>query len=398
MEKLIKRYRVRIKNTLVSNKRYLYQNIDWNDRLICIKGSRGVGKTTLILQYIKQNFINDETTLYISLDDIHFQVNTLIDTVEEFYLNGGKRIFIDEVHKYSNWSIEIKNIYDTFTDLKIVFTSSSLLEIHKGEADLSRRAVNYTLEGLSFREFIQLETHQNYNTLTLDQILCNHLEIAQEITSNVKIYPLFKKYLITGFYPFYLEGEASYMLKLKSVIDLTLESDIPSVYHTEFKTIYKLKKLLYIIATSLPYQTNITELSRSIETSSRNSTLLYLDYLDKGKLTANLKTSAKGKNIMVKPDKIYLENPNLMYAIGNTNLIDGNVRETFFFNQVRSKHIVNTSKQSDFLVDELYTFEIGGKGKKQKQILNIENSYIAADNIEIGFQNKIPLWLFGFLY
>jgi predicted AAA+ superfamily ATPase len=187
------------------------------------------------------------------------------------------------------------------------------------------------------------------------------------------------------------------MLKLKSVIDLTLESDIPSVYHTEFKTIYKLKKLLYIIATSLPYQANITELSRNIETTSRNSTLQYLDYLDKGKLI-DLKTSAKGKNILVKPDKIYLDNTNLMYAIGNTNLIDGNVRETFFFNQLRSNHSVNTSKQSDFLVDELYTFEIGGKGKKQKQILNIENSYIAADNIEIGFQNKIPLWLFGLLY
>lgn len=398
MEKLISRYNIRLQNVSTAITRYLFDEIVWTDRLICIKGSRGVGKTTLLLQHIILKREAKDKALYVSLDDIYFQANNLVDLAEEFYRNGGKYLYLDEVHKYKNWSIEIKNIYDVYADLQIIFTSSSLLEINKGDADLSRRTVSYELKGLSFREFLMLESDIKINAVQLEEITCNHVEIAREITQQIKVFPLFKKYLQYGYYPFYKEGEHSYYTRLNSIISLIIETDIPSVYSTEYKTIYKLKKLLYIIATSLPYTPNITKLSEKIETTSRSSTLLYLDYLEKSKLISGLKTSAKGNNIFVKPDKIYLENTNLMYAIGSLIQNEGTIRETFFYNQLSKNHQINTSKHADFLIDEKYTFEIGGKGKKTTQIKNIENGFIASDDLEIGMQNKIPIWLFGLVY
>lgn len=398
METLFQRFNIRMRTVPDQFKRYLYHEINWNDRLIAIKGARGVGKTTMMLQYIKENLELNEKVLYASLDDIYFQANSLVNLAEEFHRNGGQYLFLDEVHKYSNWSTEIKNIYDTYGDVKFVFTSSSVLEINKGDADLSRRTVTYELEGLSLREYINLETGEDFEAIDLSDILNKHIELAGIITEKVKVFPLFNKYLKYGYYPFYQEGEDSYLTKLNSVISLTLETDIPSVFNTEYKTIRKLKKLLYIIATALPYQPNVAELSKSIDTSSRTSTLQYLDYLEKAKLTANLKTGAKGKNILVKPDKVYLENTNLMNAIGDIDLNAGNVRETFFFNQLREKYKINTSKLGGFFVDDKYTFEVGGKGKKSTQIKDAKDGYVVADNMEMGFGNKIPLWLFGFIY
>jgi len=398
MEKLILRFTARLKDVPLGFRRYLYYRINWQDRLIAVKGSRGVGKTTMLLQYIKENYKVNEQVLYVSLDDIYFQGNSLVDLAEEFYQNGGKYLFLDEVHKYPNWSLEIKNIYDNYTDLQIVFTSSSLLEIYKGDADLSRRAVSYELKGLSFREYLKLENDLEIKPIKLEDILDNHLELAAEITTKIKILPKFKQYLKTGYYPFYKEGEDSYYQKLNNIVNLILETDIPSVYKTEFQTIYKLKKLLYVIATSVPFQPNISKLSEKIDTSSRSSTLQYLDYLEKANLIGNLKTSAKGSNYLVKPDKIYLENTNLMYAIGEVMKEDGNIRETFMFNQLNSTNKLNTSKDSDFLVNGKYTFEVGGKNKKHKQIKGIENAFVIADNIEIGFGKKIPVWMFGMLY
>lgn len=264
------------------------------------------------------------------MDDIYFQANSLVDLAAKFHLNGGQFLFLDEVHKYPTWSTEIKNIYDTYSDLKVVFTSSSVLEIHKGAADLSRRVVTYELHGLSFREYVNLELGQSFPLVELRDLLNNHIDLASQITNQVKIIPLFKKYLQSGYYPFYREGLDTYVVKLLSVVGLILETDIPSTFHTEYKTIYKLKKLLYLIATSLPFQPNVSELSKRINTTSRTSTLQYLDYLEKAKLTANLKTGAKGINILVKPDKIYLENTNLMYALSHSNSNNGNLRETFF--------------------------------------------------------------------
>ena len=398
MEKLVERFIIRMRGISPSFKRYLYNDIDWNNRLIAIKGSRGVGKTTLILQFIKENFKIDSTVLYVSLDDIHFQAHSLVDVAEEFYKNGGKHLFLDEVHKYSNWSLELKNIYDNYQDLKIVFTASSILEIYKGDADLSRRAVSYELKGLSFREYLNLEKKADISPFELTNILENHLEIATEITAGIKILPQFKQYLKIGYYPFYKEGENAYYQKLNNIVNLILETDITSIYRTEYQTILKLKKLMYVIATSVPFQPNITKLSEKIDTTSRSSTLQYLDYLEKANLITNLKTSAKGNNYLVKPDKIYLENTNLMYALGNVIKEDGNIRETFFLNQVSQKSQVNTSKASDFLVNNKYTFEVGGKNKGKSQIEGHEDAYLASDNIEIGFGNKIPLWMFGMLY
>jgi predicted AAA+ superfamily ATPase len=398
MEKLIQRFNRKIAVTSTDFRRYLLNEIDWNERLIAVKGSRGVGKTTLLLQHIKLNHEKKEEVLYVTLDDIYFQFNLLVDLVEEFYLNGGKYLYLDEVHKYPNWSMEIKNIYDNYLDLKIVFTSSSVLEINKGDADLSRRAVVYELKGLSFGEYLRLENIIDAPKLELADILENHREIATQLTENLRIIPHFKRYLAIGYYPFFREGESSYYTKLNSVINLTIESDIPSVYNTEFKTINKIKRLLYLISTSLPYQPNISKLAEQLETTSRNSALHYLDYLEKASLTSSLKTSAKGNNYMVKPDKVYLENTNLITAIGSDKTSDGTIRETFFNKQIIIRHRVATSKESDFLIDEKYTFEVGGKAKKTTQIQLLNDAFIAADNIEVGFRNKIPLWLFGMMY
>ncbi len=398
MEKLFQRFNNKLKGIPTHFKRYLFHQINWNDRLIAIKGSRGVGKTTLLLQYIKANHTLDGTVLYVSLDDIYFQANTLVDLADEFYINGGKYLYLDEVHKYDNWSLEIKNIYDNYNDLNVVFTSSSILEIYKGDADLSRRLVSYELKGLSFREYLTLEQNNELGSYTLNEILTNHIEIATSITEQLKVLPLFKEYIKTGYYPFYKEGMTSYYQKLNNIINLILETDIPSVYKTEYQTIHKLKKLLYVIATSVPFQPNITKLSEKIDTTSRSSTLQYLDYLEKASLISNLKTSAKGSNYLVKPDKIYLENTNLIYAIGQSIKEEGNLRETFFFNQLSNSNKVNTSKESDFLVNDTFTFEVGGKNKTDKQIKGVSDSFVVSDNIEVGFNKKIPLWLFGFLY
>lgn len=398
MEKLRERFVLRLRDTSLNFKRYLLHNIDWSERLIAIKGSRGVGKTTLILQYIKENFKIDETILYISLDDIYFQAHSLVDLADDFYKNGGKQLFLDEVHKYSNWSLELKNIYDNYQDLKIVFTGSSMLEIYKGDADLSRRAVSYELKGLSFREYLIFEKKIDLAPFELSDVLANHHQIATEITTEIKILPEFKQYLKMGYYPFYKEGKNSYYQKLNHIVNLILETDVPSVYKSEYQTIMKLKKLIYVIATSVPFQPNITKLSEKIDTTSRSSTLQYLDYLEKANLIINLKTSAKGNNYLVKPDKIYLENTNLMVALGDLIIEDGNIRETFFLNQLSAQNEVHTSKSSDFLVNDKYTFEVGGKNKGKSQIKGMDDAFVASDNIEIGFGNKIPIWLFGMLY
>lgn len=398
MEKLFQQFRRRISGVSTDSIRYLFDEINWNDRLISIKGARGVGKTTILLQHIKLNRNLDGESLYVSMDDLYFQAHTLTDLVEEFYTNNGKFLYIDEVHKYDNWSIELKNIYDNFDDLNIVFTSSSLLEINKGAADLSRRAVTYELKGLSFREYLKLENEISLPFMSVENIINEHERIAQSVSEIIRIIPHFKNYLEYGYYPFYKEGIDSYAGKLNNVINLIIETDIPSVYKIEYRTINKIKRLLYMISTALPYIPNISKLSEQLETSSRTSTLMYLNYLEKANLISNLKTDSKGNNFMVKPDKIYFENTNLMYVIGSLHANVGTIRETFFYNQVSAKYQVNTSKDGDFLVDNKFTFEIGGKGKKSTQIKSIEQAYIAADNIEIGFRNKIPLWLFGMTY
>lgn len=377
--------------------RYLYKEVDWDNRLIGITGSRGTGKTTMLLQHIKATFTDRGKALYVSLDNIWFTKNSLLELADEFHAFGGTHLFIDEVHRYPSWSIEIKNIYDSYPALHIVFTGLSILEIYKSNADLSRRAISYHLYGLSFREFLNFETNLDFPIFALDEILDNHMNIVSEITTKLKVLPQLGKYFEYGYYPFYKEGLKSYGTRLQNVVNIILDNDLPSVEDIEYPTIIKIKKMLMIIASLVPYSPNLTTLSSAIETN-RASAIKYLGYLQKAGLIKMLLSSGSGMSLMNKPEKIYLDNTNLIYALAVSNINEGNARETFFVNQCAVNHRITASKQGDFIVDDKYTFEVGGKSKSFAQIKNIENSFIAMDGIETGFGNKIPLWLFGFTY
>ena len=396
MELLHEKFYQKYKFTSTKIVREITHSIDWSNRLIGIKGSRGVGKTTLILQHIKQNYKANHKVLYISLDDLYFTQNTLYSLVDSFHKKGGELLAIDEVHKYENWAIEIKNIYDDMPNLKVIFTGSSLLHLHQAKADLSRRAVMYHMPGLSFREFLIFQQSEKFKTYSLPEILENHIEIAMDISSRIKPLELFGQYLNYGYYPFYFENKNSFHQKLSETILTVLEVDITQFANIQTSNITYLKKLLAIISNSVPFKPNMKALS-SRTGISLNTMKAYLKLLSDADLLQLLYVSGKGINSLNKPEKIYLGNTNLIYNQGGASPNIGNIRETFFFNQLQAKHRVEASKQSDFLVDETLTFEVGGKNKTTSQIKGIENAYVAKDDIEIGSGNAIPLWLFGFL-
>ncbi len=378
--------------------RYLYFEIRWDNRLIAITGARGVGKTTMLLQYIKSNFeVNDPRVLYVSLDHIWFTTHTLTDLAEDFYKLGGKVLFLDEVHKYPTWSREIKNIYDSYPDMRVVFTGSSMLEIHRSEADLSRRAIVYHLSGLSFREFLYFEYGYKVEVYSLDKILHSHVGIAMEITKHVKPIVAFREYLQWGYFPFYKEDKVLYHERLLTTLDTILEVDLPASQKIDYYSINRIRKLFAIISTLVPFTPNISMLSKEIAVT-RVSLLNYLYYLAKAQAILLLEKDASGLKQLVKPEKVYLGNTNYAYALGERDTDVGNVRETFFFSQLRVKYDVIYSADVDFIVDRKYSFEIGGKNKTKKQIAGIPDSYLAVDDIEIGFANQIPLWLFGLSY
>ncbi len=391
-----------ISNKLASNvpvdfERFISKEIAWDYKLIGISGARGSGKTILLLQQMKKMLEKGKNSLFISLDDIYFTENKLLYFAEEFEKNGGEYLFIDEVHKYKNWSQELKNIYDTALDLKVVFTSSSALEIHKGSHDLSRRALVYNLRGLSFREFLELKYEIKILPVKLEQILKNLTEKTIEVNNKIKIFPKFNEYLKEGYYPFFKDLKLNYLKQLSTTVNLVIETDLPAIHKIDFNSVIKLKKLVSIIAQIAPYKPNIEKLAQQIETT-RPTLLKYLFYLDKAQIIQWLGSDAYGINYLNKPDKIFLGNTNIAYAFSDNKANTGNIRETFFLNQLSQNHTVTYPKQGDFLVDEKFLFEIGGKNKTNKQIAGIKNAYIAADDIEYGYGNKIPLWLFGFLY
>ncbi len=372
------------------------REIDWSNRLIGIKGSRGVGKTTLLMQYIKQHFEPGPEVLYVSLDHFYFSEHRLYDTADLFYKKGGKFLALDEVHKYPGWSVEIKNIYDNMPDLQMVFTGSSLLQLQTSQADLSRRAVMYRMPGLSFREFIMFETGIRLPSYTLNDILRNHIKIAMEISAHVKPLHHFDRYLNYGYYPFYLENKNTFHLKLSQIIMAVLETDIPQTARIDPSHVFYLKRLLTIIAKSVPFKPNLRNLS-SRTGISINTLKQYLKLLNEAEIIHSLYFPEQGINSLKKAEKIYLNNTNLMYAL-TEQVNKGNLRETFFLNQVSFKHNVYASKEVDFNVDETWLFEIGGKSKKHKQIEGLPNAYLMKDDLEIGSGNVIPLWMFGFLY
>jgi len=377
--------------------RSIMDKIDWSDRLIGIRGARGVGKTTLLLQRIKKFLGNTSECLYISLDNLWFAEHSLLNLVDYFVKRGGKFLFLDEVHKYSNWSQAIKNIYDDYPALNVVFTGSSLLEILNARADLSRRAIVYDIQGLSFREFLNITQKTDLQTVSLSDILKNHKEISDEILLRVKPLQFFGDYLQYGYYPFFTEGIARSSYRLAEIVNLILEVELPLLRHVESAYILKIKQLLQIVSESVPFIPNIDNLSKRI-VIHRNTLLSYLYYLQETRLTNHLHKDISGINRLQKPEKIYLENTNLAYTLAEKNTDIGNMRETFFLNQLSYNHTVEYPNSGDFWVDKKFLFEIGGKSKSGKQIKDADNAYIAADDIEYGFGNRIPLWLFGMLY
>lgn len=389
MNALYQKFQTLLQNTTTDFNRYLYEKVSWDNRMIGIIGARGVGKTTMILQHIKQN-LNSKNSLYVSADDMYFSENKLIDLADEFYKNAGEYLFIDEIHKYADWSRELKNIYDSFPSLKIVFTGSSVLDILKGSSDLSRRAIIYKMQGLSFREYLKFYHHQDIEVYSLQQITNHEVKLP-----NIKHpIPLFKDYLKRGYYPFGIENEME--IRLGQIIVQTLEIDIPQYANLNVGTSRKLKRLLSIISESVPFKPNFTKIAEILNVS-RNSLDDYFLYMEHAGLIAQLHDETNGIRGLGKVDKVYLENTNIINNLVGNNSNIGNIRETFFFNQMRVNNDVISSKSADFIVNG-FTFEVGGKNKSQKQIEKDSNSYVVKDDIEFGYLNVIPLWAFGLNY
>lgn len=379
-------------------KRDLYNTLDWDNRMVCIKGARGVGKTTMLKQYMKEHFMGDHHALYVSLDDFFFTDHHIVDVAEYHYLHDGNWLFIDEVHHYpfeNLWARELKNIYDRYPDMHIVFTGSSMLLIEKASADLSRRCTFYDLGGLSFREFLEYKRILSLPHLSLEEILTNHVALAMDITSKVKIIPLFIDYLEYGYYPFYEQTRNSYGKVLQQIATNVLEVDVPAVEKVEYATIQKMRRLLALIAQTVPFTVNISNIATTIGVPRQSVTKL-LHLLQRAALVNMLYNGKESMNQLTKPEKVYLENTNLMYALSPKADI-GTIRETFFCNQMLAEHQVAFTGVGDFLVDDRYIFEVGGRNKKFKQIKDVADNFVAMDDIESGVGNKIPLWLFGMM-
>jgi len=398
MDVLFDKFHQRLKYTPTSFVRSIMSDINWNARLIGIKGARGVGKTTLLLQYILLNLKEElPNTLYASLDNLWFSNHSLDQLADTFVKRGGKYIFLDEVHKYPGWAQSLKNIYDDYPGLKIVFTGSSLLEILNARADLSRRAVVYHMQGLSFREYLSIESGLSFKRLSLDQVLTDHLTEATLINQQIKPFRFFDSYLRLGYYPFYREQSDLFPMRLGEVINMILDIELPLLRGVDVAYISKVRQLLVIIAGSVPFVPNISKLSERIGIN-RTTLLTYFYYLEEIVLTRNLFKDAGGISKLQKPSKVYLDNTNLIYTLAPESANVGNIRETFFANQVGYSHQITYTSQGDFIVDDKALFEIGGRGKNSKQLSGGYNEFVVADDIEYGHNNTIPLWLFGFLY
>lgn len=397
MEKLIRQSRVLVQKTRVEHIRQLREQIDWSWRLIGIKGARGVGKTTLILQQLKLSDAKQEHSIYLPLDDLHFLTHTLRDTAEDLAARGYHNFYLDEVHKYDTWSRELKNLYDLHPDLRIVFTGSSVVELSRQNVDLSRRAVMYDMPGLSFREYLWLREIAKFSPLSLQDIFERYESIALDITQDIKPLRHFPDYLKHGYYPFFLESISLFPIRLKQIVQLVLESDLTSAEGGPVQKTQKIATLLQVIAESVPFIPNITKLAERTGLD-RNTLLRYLQHLERAQLTASLYQKGKGITVLQKPEKLYLDNTNLANALTPQVPDTGNLRETFFYNQVRQKHLVQYPSKGDFLIDGETVIEVGGKNKKAGQVKETADYYLAVDDIEVGVGRQVPLWLFGFLY
>ena len=389
MERLYEFFNRKLKSTPTDFLRYKYDRIRWDGRAFGIVGPRGVGKSTMILQHIKLN-LDTADTLYVSADHIYFSEHSLVDLADYFVKMGGKHLFVDEIHKYEGWSREVKQIYDSYEDLQIVISGSSILDIYKGMADLSRRLPIYEMQGLSFREYLRLFHGINAPVCSLDEIL-NHKAVLPDVKHPL---PLFKDYLRRGYYPFGRDEE--FDMELLQVINQTMEVDIPTHLQANVSLGKKLKSLLMVVAKSVPFKPVMQRLAEATGIS-RNDIPDYLVYMERAGMITQLRNSTGGIRGLGKVEKLYLDNTNLIYALSPEHADIGNVRETFFMNQMRVMNDVTSSSISDFEIDGK-TFEIGGRKKGQKQIENAEEGYIVKDDIESGYANVIPLWAFGLNY
>lgn len=388
----------RVRETSLEMKRFLIQRIDWRDRLIAIIGARGTGKTTLILQHIKESFVdNPYAAIYVSLDNLWFETHSLLELADMHYKNGGSYIFIDEAHYLKNWQRIVKNIYDDYPNMHIVYTGSSMLRLDADSGDLSRRQIIYPLPGLSFREYLSFEGLGVFEAVSLPELLENHEKLAGRVVEKIRVIRHFFDYLLKGYYPFYKEVYVGYEERLMQITNQVLESDYPAVEAINYQTVQKIRKMLYILAQSCPQTPNMSELYRQLDTD-RNQGLKMLYILDRANLLNLLSSEKASLKNMSRPDKIYCDNTNIMYSL--TEKVDvGTKRETFFLNQIKSAgHSVFYPNQGDFLVDGKYLFEVGGKTKSFEQIKDVENSFLAVDDVEVGHKNRIPLWMFGMMY
>ena len=379
--------------------RYLCDKIDWRDHLICIKGARGTGKTTMLLQHYIEEYRRKKRgdALYVSADDLWFSTHSLADVASYMHSHGLVKLFVDEIHHMADWQRVIKNLTDEYGDIDIAYSGSSLLKIERGKADLSRRQAVYDLRGLSFREYLEFEGVASFPAVSLDDIISRHREIASDIAASVKVLPHFTKYAKAGFYPFYKSVHGLYGARLNDVVNQTLESDLPAVEDVTPATIRKIKRMLMVLSESCPQLPKMNALFAEIETT-RVQGLTMLDILERAALVQQLKSEKASLKNLSRPDKIYPDNPNMMFAlVGRVDI--GTLREAVFLNQLRGAgHDVKYPPQGDFKVDGRWLFEVGGPGKGFDQIKDLPDSFVVADDMEIGFGNKIPLWLFGFLY
>lgn len=389
MEQLFEYFKRKLKETPTDLVRYKYNEIEWRGHALGLVGPRGVGKSTMLLQYIKMQ-LEEKDTLYVSADHLYFASHTLVDLADRFYKMGGKHLFIDEIHRYEGWSVEVKQIFDSYSDLQLVISGSSILEITKGMADLSRRVPIYEMQGLSFREYLHLFNGIRMDALPMGRLLRHDYGIP----GVEHPLPLFHDYLRRGYYPFGMD--AAYDIELMQVVAQTMESDIPLYLNTNVSIGRKLKQLLMVVAESVPFKPVMQKLA-DVTGISRNYIQDYLMYMERAGMIAQLRDAVGGIRGLGKTEKIYLDNTNLIYVLAPKRADIGNVRETFFMNQLRVVGDVMCSPVSDFLVDGM-TFEIGGRKKGQKQISEIDNAYVVKDDIEAGFANVIPLWAFGLLY
>lgn len=376
--------------------RYLATQIDWRDRLVCIEGARGTGKSTLMRQRIKEAFGLGGHAVYVSLDDLWFSNHRVKDAVAWFDSHGYTHLFMDEVHQVENWHALVKNLYDQFPSLNIVYSGSSLLKLGKGKGDLSRRQAVYGLKGLSFREFLAFEGVLDIPPIPFEKVLSDHRKIAAGIVGKIKVLPLFERYLREGYYPFYKEVHALYHARIIEAVNKALEVDWPVVVDVSVSTVRRAKRMLAVLAASVPQQPNMSRLYRELDTE-RNTGFKILDALARSGLLALLPGKGASLKNLSKPKKIYCDNTNLMYALA-PRIDKGTARETFFLNQLSKVHAVSYPSAGDFLVDGKYLFEVGGAGKGFQQIKDLPNSYIASDDTEIGIGHKVPLWMFGLLY